>query len=163
MRKPALPLLLLLLSLAFTFSAAPAEAGPLDKFGKLKLDKNDVKDLLKDAAKAVGIGILIEKLAGPINSFVNQIMLTHGAENKETTKVVPILTVGAQGAIGAAQVCGPDDLVNQVRAVIQFEESYDAMGQKLRVRALIPNGSKNPLKIERVYGVGVTAIIDGKL
>jgi hypothetical protein len=149
MRKTAL-LLRLLLPLALL--AAPA--GAKNPFGNLKINKDTLKDVLKDTVKVAAIGFAIDKIAGPLNAFINQLMLTHGAENKETTKVVPILTVGSEGAIGAAQVCGPADLVDKVKAVIQFEDSYDAFGQKLRVRALVPAGSKTPLKIDRVYGVG---------
>lgn len=158
-------LLLLLLAVLLLAPAAAGAKFPLDlkNLADRKLNKETVKDVLKDAVKVAAVGFAVDKIAGPLNGFINQLMLTHGAENKETTKVVPILTVGAQGAVGAAQVCGPDELVNKVRAVIQFEDSYAAFGQKLRVRALVPSGSKNPLKLERVYGVGVTAIIDGNL
>lgn len=116
--------------------------------------KNDV---IKDAVKVAGVGFLIDKLAKPINSFINTLLANKNVPNKEATKVVPILTVGAKGHIGAAQVNGPEELIAKVKAVIQYEDSFQG---KIRVKALIPGDSANPLKFGRVYGVGVTAIID---
>lgn len=149
---------LLLAVLLLASLAGPSAALDLGKV--LGGKKINVKEVLKDAAKVAGVGILVDKLAKPLNDFINQLLLTHGAGNRETTKVVPILTVGREGHIGAAQVCGPEELVKKVRAVIQFEDDFNVFDRSLRVRALVPNATVNPLKIERVYGVGVTAIMD---
>lgn len=152
---------LLVALLAVVLFATPAAAkNPFGGSLKDLVKKENVKEVLKDAVKVAGVGLLVDKIAKPLNDFINQLMLTHGAPNRETTKVVPILTVGKEGHIGAAQVCGPAELVDQVKAVIQFEDDYNAFGQNLRVRALVPNATKNPAKLDRVYGVGVTAILD---
>lgn len=152
MRRIAVLPLVLVLIVSLATGAAALDLG--------KLTKKKPKDLLKDAVKVAGIGFAIESFAEPINDFVNSLLLTRGVANKETTKVVPILTVGSKGHIGAAQVCGPDELVKQVKTVIQFEDDFKVMGKSMRVRALIPNAGINPLQLNRVYGVGVTAIID---
>jgi hypothetical protein len=84
------------------------------------------------------------------------------------TKVVPIVSVGAGvgtpgGAyIGAVQVQGPKAALDKVQAVAQLEGSF--MNQ-IRLRALVPVDSLTPVpgKLHRIYGVGVTALIDFQL
>ena len=120
----------------------------------------NLKDLLKNTAKTLAIGALIRELAEPLNKFVNDMLLNHNVGNRETTKVVPVFTVGGQSAIGAAQVSGTPELVNSVKSVFAIE---DVMNGKYRTKAYIPSSSSNPLKLDRVYGVGVTAIIEGFL
>jgi len=92
---------------------------------------------LGDILKVGGIGLLLDKFSTPLNNFINTLMAKHGAGTDYATKVVPILTVGSKGYIGAAQVTGPTDLVDQTEA-----------------------DSKNPTNFSRVQGVGVSAIID---
>jgi hypothetical protein len=109
---------------------------------------------------AVGGGFLVSAVAGPLNDFINTITLNHGVKTDEATKVVPILSVGTGTRIGAAQVSGPRAAVDRTKAVGQIEGEFQA----LRVKALVPLDSENPLKgIRRVRGVGVSAIIDLRL
>jgi hypothetical protein len=118
--------------------------------------------------KLFGIGYVVKQFGPQINTAINTLMLNNEAQNREMTKVVPILSVGvAVGApggayIGAAQVQGPAAAVNQVQAVAQIEGSF--MGA-VRLRGLIPVNSLNPLpgKLHRIYGVGVTALVDFQL
>ncbi|MDR3564030.1 MAG: hypothetical protein P4N41_24705 [Negativicutes bacterium] len=112
---------------------------------------------LGDVLKVGGVGILISKFATPLNSFINTLTFKHGAGTDYATKVVPILTIGTGGYIGAAQVIGSQDLVDRTEAVIQIEADFNS---QFRVKALIPIDSKNPVNFSRVNGVGVSAIID---
>jgi hypothetical protein len=118
--------------------------------------------------KLFGIGYVVKAFGPQINSAINTLMLNNKAANKEMTKVVPILSVGvgvsAPGGsyIGAAQVQGPKAAVDKVQAVAQIEAAFmDAV----RLRGLVPVDSLNPLpgSLHRVYGVGVSALIDFKL
>ena len=53
---------------------------------------------LGDILKVGGIGILVDKFAPQLNSFINTLMMQHKAAPEFATKVVPILTVGVLGA-----------------------------------------------------------------
>jgi len=107
----------------------------------------------------VGVmGVVIDKFATPLNDFINKLMAKHEANTEYTTKVVPILTVGTGGYVGAAQVTGPEELIYRTEAVIQIEGNFN--GNQFRIKGLIPIDSKNPTNFSRVQGVGVSAIID---
>lgn len=118
--------------------------------------------------KLFGIGYVVKQFGPQINSAINTLMLNNKAENRELTKVVPIISVGlgvsAPGGayIGAAQVQGPKAAVDQVQAVAQIEGAF--MNQ-IRLRGLVPVSSLNPLagNLHRIYGVGVTALVDFSL
>lgn len=116
---------------------------------------------LGDILKVGGIGVIISKFAGPLNNFINTLTMQHGAGNDYATKVVPILSFGSGGYVGAAQVTGSQELVDRVQAVVQLEGSFN--GSQFRVKALIPIDSKNAVKFSRVQGVGVSAMIDVKI
>lgn len=115
--------------------------------------------------KLFGIGYVVKQFGPQINEAINKLMLNNQAQNKELTKVVPILSVGvglgtSGGAyIGAAQVQGPKAAVDRVQAVAQIEGSFM---NAVRLRGLVPVDSLNPLpgNLHRVYGVGVTALVD---
>ena len=114
--------------------------------------------------KIAGIGILVDQFGPQLNSFINTLMAQHNATPEFATKVVPILTVGVlgnSGYIGAAQVMGPQNLVNRVQAVVQIENSFN--GNMFRVKGLIPIDSKVPVNFTRVSGVGVSAMIDVRI
>lgn len=114
-----------------------------------------------DILKVGGIAILIDQFAKPLNSFINTLTFKSGGDHTYATKVVPIITLGSGGYVGAAQVMGDQELVDQVKAVIQAEGNFN--GNKFRVKALIPIDSKNPTNFSRVQGVGVSAVIDVKI
>ena len=114
--------------------------------------------------KVAGIGLLVDQFGPQLNSFINTLMAQHNATPEFATKVVPILTVGVLGTsgyIGAAQVMGPQNLVDQVQAVVQVESSFN--GNMFRVKGLIPINSKVPVNFTRVSGVGVSAMIDVRI
>lgn len=110
-----------------------------------------------DIIKVGGIGYLVDRFAGPLNNFINTLLLRNKAEVGYATKVVPILSFGGGGYIGAAQVMGSQDAVDQTQAVIQIEGDFNG---NFRVKALVPINSKNPVNFTRVNGVGVSAVID---
>lgn len=115
---------------------------------------------LGDILKVGGIGLLVTQFAKPLNSFINTLTAKHGASSDYATKVVPILSFGSGGYIGAAQVIGPEELVNKTQAVIQIEGDFN---NQIRVKALIPIDSKNPINFSRVNGVGLSATIDFRI
>lgn len=125
-------------------------------------------NILNQVLEVFGIGLVVKTLAPQINDFINTLMLNNRAENREKTKVVPILSVGVGisspgGAyIGAAQVSGPEEAVATVQAVAQIEATFS---NTVRVKALVPIDSLTPLpgSFHRVYGVGVTALIDVRI
>ncbi len=104
------------------------------------------------------VGVLVDKFAVPLNDFINKLMIKNNAGTDYSTKVVPIITVGTGGYIGAAQVTGPQELIDQTEAVIQVEGNFN--GNQFRIKGLIPIDSKNPTNFSRVQGVGVSAMID---
>jgi len=118
--------------------------------------------------KLFGIGYVVKQYGPQINSAINTLMLNNKAQNKELTKVVPILSIGLGvgtpgGAyIGAAQVQGPKAALDKVQAVAQIEGSFMSA---VRLKGLVPVDSLNPLpgNLHRVYGVGVTALVDFQL
>ena len=115
---------------------------------------------LGDVVKVGGIGFLVDRFAGPLNSFINTLLMRNKAEVGYATKVVPILSFGSGGYIGAAQVMGPQDAVDETQAVIQIEGDFNG---NFRVKALVPIDSKNPVNFTRVNGVGLSAVIDVKI
>lgn len=113
---------------------------------------------LGSLVKVGGIGYVITQFGEQVNSFLNSVLMKEGVGTDYATKVVPILSAGRGGYIGAAQVTGPSEAVNQVQAVVQVETGFN--GKLFRIKAMIPSSSMNPLDFNRVQGVGVSAVID---
>jgi hypothetical protein len=124
--------------------------------------KFDLKKTVKRGLKAAGIAALIKQFGPELNKFINQALNDKGVPNIEDTKVVPIFTFGGGIEAGACQVAGPTERIAQVQAVYAVEASLDK-GHKFNMQLLVPTSSINPVKLSRVYGVGVTGIIDYKL
>lgn len=114
--------------------------------------------VLGGVVKVGGIGYLVDRYSEQLNSAINSIMNKEGASTNYATKVVPIVSIGNSGYIGAAQVIGDADQVEQVEAVGQLEVSWN--DKLFRIKGLIPMNSKNPTNFSRVQGVGVSAVID---
>lgn len=117
--------------------------------------------ILGDVLKVGGIAILVDQFSGQLNSFINTLTAKHAVSSDYATKVVPIIVVGSGTYTGAAQVTGPQELVDQTKAVLQIEGNFSK--DKFRVKALIPIDSKNVTNFSRVQGVGVSAQIDVKI
>ncbi len=115
-----------------------------------------------DILKGAGIILVINQFGGELNKFINKLTLNKGVGVEDRTKVVPIISVGQGGYAGAAQVSGPAHLVDKVKAVAQLEANMS--GKTFRIKVLIPVSSEDVVKkIQRVSGVGVSAVIDVRL
>jgi hypothetical protein len=143
---------LLLVVLALT----PADAL---KMPKIKIGGGGTLDKV---VKGAGIVILVRQIGGQLNDFINTLLMNRGAGIKDATKVVPILTFGQGAEAGACQVSGPAEEVNKVQLVLAVAATFDK-GRRLNVQALVPSASLNPLKLDRVQKVGISAIIDYRL
>jgi hypothetical protein len=109
--------------------------------------------------KVFGIGYAVKVFGPQINKAINSLLAERGVEWEGTTKVVPIVSLGAGGFIGAAQVAGPPELVGKVKAVAQGELNIGS----LNGRALFPIGSTDVKKYTRISGVGLSALVDFRI
>jgi hypothetical protein len=132
------------LATVFVFSAV---AGPVQS-----------ASITTKVLKGAVIGFAVTKAAEPLDKFINTVTLRHNMKSSLDTKVVPILSVGEKGYIGGAQVSGPKAYVDRVKAVFQYEQNFST--NNYRAKVLVPSASVNPLKLERVAKVGVSALID---
>ena len=87
-----------------------------------------------DLLKVGGISILVDKFSEPLNNFINTLTAKHAVSSDYATKVVPIIVVGSGTYTGAAQVTGPQALVDQTKAVLQIEGNFS--GNQLIVKML---------------------------
>ena len=118
---------------------------------------------LESILKAGGVVGAVSLFGTKMNDAANKLM-DHRDTQVASTKVVPILSVGKGGYIGAAQVMGPKKQVDRVQAVGQLE--VDFAGHAVRIRGLVPISSKDAkgsAKLDRVPNVGISAILDIKL
>jgi hypothetical protein len=110
--------------------------------------------------KGVGAILLTKAVANQLNRGINAVMGRNGVK-AQSTKVVPIVSVGEGVRVGAAQVMGSSWVVQKVEAVAQLEANL--MGSA-RAKILVPVSDINVTRgIKQVTGVGVSAIIDLKL
>lgn len=118
---------------------------------------------LRQVLKVVGVGAAVKQFGPDINKAING-LTKHKDTPTKTTKVVPIIRIGlgAQSAIGAAQVTGPKSAVDKVQVVAQ---PFTKLFNEIEVRALIPVASTRPdiNNLKAVDGVGVTGIVDLRL
>ena len=115
--------------------------------------------------KGGAVLLIVDRLGPQIDRFVNTLTGNRTNNGMESTRVVPILTIGKGTYAGAVQVTGPRDLVDTVQAVAQAEGSTK-IGSQVRARALIPVSTRSVNRLEslsRVKGVGVSALVDIKL
>lgn len=118
---------------------------------------------IKQIIKLVGVGAAVSQFGPEINKGINK-LTSHKDTYDMTTKVVPIISGGlnSRNAVGAAQVMGPRDKVETVKAVAQLDQ--DLLGREVKIRAMIPISSNQIVQnIKRVEGVGVSGIVDLKL
>jgi len=114
---------------------------------------------LGDIVKVGGIAVVVDKFGPQINDFINKLTANNNAGTTEATAVVPILSLGGGGYVGAVQIIGAKANVEKCKAVVQIEANA-AFGRNIRVKALVPVGSKTTSNIKRIYGVGISALID---
>ena len=115
--------------------------------------------LFGDIVKVGGIAIVVDQFGSQINSFINKLTANKNLGTQEATNVVPIISLGGGSYIGAVQVIGSKKNVDNTKAVVQLE-SNATFGRNLRIKALVPVGSRTTSNIKRIYGVGVSAMID---
>lgn len=116
---------------------------------------------LTDVLKIGGIGYAVGHYAKPIDEFINKTLGERDAQAKGATKVVPILSLGGGGYIGAAQVLGVPSQVERTKFVVQVESKLIG---SLRAKALVPVGSKPTSgQPDRIKGVGVSAVVEFNL
>ncbi len=118
--------------------------------------------LIRDVAKVGGVAFVVDRFGSQINKFVNTLTANKNVGTLQATKVVPILSLGGGSYIGAAQVMGTKANVAKCKAVVQIEGNA-MFGRNIRAKALVPVGSKTTSKIKRIYGVGISAIIDVRI
>ena len=123
----------------------------------LGIDKlNELRDTLKEK----GMALALDHFSGKINDYVNENAPFKIEEGYET-KIVPVVTVGSKGYIGAAQICGPKEQLEKCKAALTVEGQL-ASGA-VRVQYLVPIDTAKPTSLEnvrRVQGVGVSARLD---
>ena len=110
--------------------------------------------------KLGGISYLVERFGSEINTAINKIFSQKSMDTEYATKVVPILSLGKGGYIGAVQVVGPKAQVDKVKAVGQLEFGFSDFA---RIKGLIPIDKLDVSNVNRVQGVGVSAVIDFKV
>ncbi len=121
----------------------------------------DVGKIFKKGIVGGAIAVLVDKFQHPLNDAINKLMMQEKLAPTEATKVVPILSVGKAMYVGAAQVVGPKDKVEEVKVVAQLEGSFQA--EMFRIKALIPVKQRGEItNLQRVNGVGISAVIDIK-
>lgn len=116
---------------------------------------------LGKVVKTGGIVWTVDHYSNDINKFINSLMAKNGVSDEYATKVVPIISVGSKGYVGAAQVSGPKDKIDKCKAALTLEGNFHK--DTFRIEALIPVDSKGGAKFHRVQGVGVSAKVDVKI
>ncbi len=117
---------------------------------------NELSDMLKEK----GLTLALDHFSGKINDYVNENAPFRIEEGYET-KIVPVVTVGSKGYIGAAQICGPKEQLEKCKAALTVEGQL-ASGT-VRIQYLVPIDTARPASLEnvhRVQGVGVSARLD---
>jgi len=115
---------------------------------------------LSSLVKGGVVSAAVYAMADTINSGINLITGKLGAENKQITKVVPIITLGDAARVGAVQVSGPEERVQECEAALLLDKSIT---ENIRAKIFIPVNSVSVTNVKRVQGVGVAAIIDIKI
>lgn len=118
-------------------------------------------DLGTEVFRAAAIGLAVKAVSADLNKAINTLTFQNKVPTGMSTKVVPILSVGEKGYVGAAQVAGPQSYVDLVQAVWLYEDNFSQ--NEFRLKVYVPSASLNPLELKRVQKVGVSAIVDVSL
>lgn len=118
----------------------------------------DLSDLASHILKAAVVGAVVTTVAEPMDDAINRVAGSQSLPADIDTKVVPVLSFGRKGYVGAAQVSGAADLVARAKAVLQLETEFD--GGRFRIKILSPMDSVNPFDTSRVRGLGITGLAD---
>lgn len=118
----------------------------------------DQRDALAKIVAVGGFELLLRQYAEDMDHFVNAALRGRGIEQEGVTLVAPIVRVGGEAPIGAAQVVGPPEQVRRVQAVAELDMTLAGV---TRARALVPVAAV-PVEaddIRAIGGVGVSALI----
>lgn len=113
-----------------------------------------------DRLKKEGMSLALEYFPEKIDEYVNE-NAPLKPENGCATKIVPVVTIGSKGYIGAAQISGPKAQVEKCKAALTVEGKL-ASGA-VRIQYLVPIDTSTPTSldnVQRVQGVGVSARLD---
>lgn len=101
------------------------------------------------------------EILAPLDQAVNAMFEAAGVPNRDATRVVPIESSG-ESISGYAQIAGPRAAVAATRAVVQISTTAP---NGWTIQALIPVRSVNRQTgaLQREYGVGVDAIVNGRI
>ncbi len=108
-----------------------------------------------DVLRGAALAAVVNANRAGIDRFAREVT---GGRGSAPTRVVVSGTLGQSAWIGAAQVSGSSKVLPKINALWQWDDTLDR--GKIRVRYLIPSDSLNPLKIRRLDGVGLTALIE---
>ena len=117
---------------------------------------NEWSDMLKEK----GMTLVLDHFSEKIDNYVNE-NAPLKIESGCATKIVPVVTIGSKGYIGAAQISGPREQVDKCKAALTVEGQL-ASGA-VRVQYLVPIDTNKPTSLDnvhRVQGVGVSARLD---
>lgn len=128
--------------------------------GMMTANAFNLGNLLGGVAKVGGVGFLVDRYSDSIDNFLNTLLRQNNLSTTYTTKVVPIVSVGNNAYIGAAQITGSASEIERVKAVAQLEASFNGIA---RVKGLVPIDSMNPVGANRIQGVGISALVDLKI
>jgi len=109
--------------------------------------------------KVGGVALLVSTYDTQIDKFINNALGEREAAARGATKVVPILSLGGGGYVGAAQVVGNPESVKRVKAVIQVEGNFGSV----RAQVLLPTEVEKSGNPERAKGVGVSAVVEFRI
>jgi hypothetical protein len=115
---------------------------------------------LGDILKVGGIAFLVSQYDKELDTFIFSALGERGAAAKGATKVVPILSLGGGGYIGAAQVVGNPENVQRVKAVFQVEGRIGSFTPRILVPTTTDKVTGSP---DRAKGVGVSAVIEFRI
>ncbi len=114
-----------------------------------------------DVIKGGAIAVAVRQFGDELNDFLNTVTVNNNVPANADTKVVPIISAGSGAYVGAAQVIGTRDAVAKVNAVVQFEANFKA--RMFRAKVLVPVQAESAKDLDRVEGVGISAVVDVKL
>jgi len=115
---------------------------------------------LGNILKVGGIAFLVSQYGGQIDKFISSSLGERNAAARGATKVVPILSLGGGGYIGAAQVVGNPENIRKTKAVFQIEGRIGSFTPRIFIPAYVTKATMTP---ERAKGVGVSAVIEFRI
>ncbi len=113
-----------------------------------------------DRLKEKSMSLALDHFSDKIDDYVNE-NAPFRIESGCATKIVPVVTIGSKGYIGAAQISGPREQVEKCKAALTVEGQL-ASGA-VRIQYLVPINTNTPTSlnnVQRVQGVGVSARLD---